>query len=74
MIVPNSKIRKKEITLFIQKLRAYLLDLPKSLKIIISILVDSFLCFITTWLSFYLRLGELFPNQNDFISPLFISY
>ena len=58
---------------FIQKFRCILLDLPKSLKIIISILVDSFLCVLTTWLSFYLRLGELVPIQNDLIIPSLIS-
>ena len=58
---------------FIQKFRCFLLDLPKSLKIIISILVDSFLCVLTTWLSFYLRLGELVPIQNDLIIPSLIS-
>ncbi len=58
---------------YIQKLRSNLLDLPKSLKIIISIFVDSFLCFLTTWLSFYLRLGNLLPMQNDLLSPTLLS-
>ena len=54
-------------------MRTYLLDLPKVLKIIISILVDSFLCFFTTWISFYLRIGEFLPNQNILILPSLIS-
>ena len=61
------------MNLRIQKMRTYLLDLPKVLKIIISILVDSFLCFFTTWISFYLRIGEFLPNQNILILPSLIS-
>ncbi|MCR8545137.1 MAG: polysaccharide biosynthesis protein [Prochlorococcus marinus CUG1432] len=57
----------------VQKLRSYLLDLPKSLKLIISISVDVLLCLLTTWISFYLRLGELFPINNSLIIPSFIS-
>ena len=51
-------------------LRLFLLDLPKSSKIIISLLVDLILCFLTTWLSFYLRLGELFPIKSLAIPAL----
>ena len=53
-------------------LRLYLLDLPKSSKIIISLFVDTALCILTIWLSFYLRLGELFPIKN-LILPSLIS-
>ena len=53
-------------------LRLYLLDLPKSSKIIISLFVDIALCILTIWLSFYLRLGELFPIKN-LILPSLIS-
>ena len=51
-------------------LRLFLLDLPKSSKIIISLLVDLILCFFTTWLSFYLRLGQLFPIKTLVIPSL----
>ena len=54
------------------KLRLFLLDLPKSAKILVSLLVDSLLCILTTWLSFYLRLGEIFP-LNSLILPCWIS-
>ena len=53
-------------------LRLFFLDLPKFSKVIISLLVDSFLCILSTWLSFYLRLGEIFPIQS-LILPSFIS-
>ena len=57
----------------IYKLRLFLLDLPKISKIIISLLVDSFLCLLTTWLSFYLRLGELLPIRIEIFLPSIIS-
>ena len=56
----------------IDSLRLYLLDLPKISKIFLSLLVDFTLCILTTWLSFYLRLGEIFPIQS-LILPSFIS-
>ncbi len=43
----------------IDNLRIFLLDLPKIFKVTISLSVDCFCCILTTWLSFYLRLGEL---------------
>ena len=73
MSVKTSKIKKKEISLIVQKLRSFLLDLPKTLKVIISISVDVFLCIFTTWISFYLRLGELFPIKYDLLIPSLIS-
>ena len=69
----TSKIKEKDINLNVQKFRFYLLDLPKSLKVVISILVDALLCIITTWISFYLRLGELFPLKNDLLIPSLLS-
>ena len=57
----------------IEKLRAFFLDLPKSTKIIIYLLVDSFLCLITTWLSLYLRLGEVLTVESIVILPSLIS-
>ena len=52
-------------------LRLFLLDLPKIFKIIIYLLVDSYLCVLTTWLAFCLRLGELFPaNISIFFTSL----
>ena len=58
-----SKLRiKKEI----DKIRLFILDLPPFKKIILSLTVDSILCFLTVWLAFLLRLGEI-PNQNQLI-------
>ena len=72
MKISNLKLKKKEMNEFIQKLRTTLLDLPKSLKVIISISVDSFLCFLTTWLSFYLRLVE--ESRKQIINGTFSSW
>ena len=57
----------------IDNLRIILLDLPKSSKLIISLLIDSLLCIFTIWISFYLRLGELFPFGNPILMPSLIS-
>ena len=51
---------------FFNKLKFFFLDLPRSKKLILSITVDTFLCFITVWLAFILRLGEL-PNKSELI-------
>ncbi|MDC3073473.1 polysaccharide biosynthesis protein, partial [Prochlorococcus sp. AH-716-O13] len=48
------------------------MDLPKISKVFISLLIDSLLCTLTTCLSFYLRLGELFPLESA-IAPSIIS-
>lgn len=57
----------------INKLRLFLLDLPRDIKLTISIAVDSFLCIFTVWIAFFLRLGD-FPNlENAVIIPYFIS-
>ena len=53
--------------------REYLLDLPRDIKLIISLAVDSFLCFFTVWISFYLRLGKIVPLDNSVIFPSFLS-
>ena len=73
MRAKTSKIKKKDINLNVQRFRSYLLDLPKSYKVFISILVDALLCILTTWISFYLRLGELFPLNNDLLIPSLLS-
>ena len=73
MAIFISKLKVLKMIEFIQKLRSKLLDLPKVYKIIISISVDSILCILTTWLSFYLRLGEFYPINNDLLSPSLIS-
>ena len=57
----------------INKFRLYLLDLPRDIKLIISLAVDSFLCFFTVWISFYLRLGNIVPLENSIFFPTFLS-
>ena len=57
----------------INKIRLFLLDLPRDIKLIISLFVDSILCIFTIWISFYLRLGEFLPLQNSMIIPSFLS-
>ena len=63
-----SKMNKK-----INKIRLFLLDLPRDIKLVISLFVDSFLCIFTVWISFYLRLGEFLIIQNALIIPSFLS-
>ena len=67
MSIIISKLKIIKMIKFIKKMRSKLLDLPKISKITISIFVDSILCILTTWLSFYLRLGEFFPINNNLI-------
>ena len=57
----------------INKFKLYFLDLPRFFKLIIYLAVDSFLCFLTVWLAFYLRLGDLSLLENSIIFPSFIS-
>ena len=73
MRVSTAKRKKRVMNQFIQVLRSTLLDLPKSYKVFISISVDALLCILTTWVSFYLRLGELIPLNNDLLIPSLLS-
>ena len=50
------------------KTKLFFLDLPKTEKLIISILIDVFLCISTVWISFYLRIGY-FPLGKVLILP-----
>jgi len=54
-------------------LRIFLLDLPRDIKLIVSLFIDVLLCIFTVWLSFYLRLGEFLPLHNSIIIPSFLS-
>ena len=56
----------------IDNLRLFLLDLPKISKVAISLIVDCLLCVISTWFSFYLRLGEI-PVSFLLLWPSIIS-
>ena len=57
----------------INKLRLFLLDLPRDIKLIISLAVDTSLCIFTVWIAFYLRLGEFLTLKNQLIIPSFLS-
>ena len=57
----------------IDNFRVHLLDLPRYKKLIVSLIVDSFLCFFTVWISFYLRLGRFVPFGNSLIFPSLLS-
>ncbi len=50
------------------KTKLFFLDLPKTEKLFLSILIDCFLCFSTVWISFYLRIGY-FPFGKVLILP-----
>ena len=50
------------------KTKLFFLDLPKTEKLILSILIDCFLCITTVWISFYLRIGY-FPLGKVLILP-----
>tara|TARA_Y100001968_G_scaffold316258_1_gene343861 strand:+ start:10117 stop:12066 length:1950 start_codon:yes stop_codon:yes gene_type:complete len=50
----------------LKKITLFFLDLPRGKKLILSLIVDSFLCFFTVWLAFLLRLGEI-PNKYELI-------
>ena len=52
----------------LHKTKLFFLDLPKTEKLVFSILIDVFLCFTTVWLSFYLRI-EYFPSGKILILP-----
>ena len=43
---------------FISNLAIPILDLPRSAKRLIALTVDLILCMLTTWIAYYLRLGE----------------
>ena len=50
------------------KIKLYFLDLSKKEKLLFSILIDVFLCFVTVWISFYLRIGY-FPFSKVLFLP-----
>ena len=56
-----------------KKIKICLLDLPRSLKIIMSLFVDAILCFITVWISFVLRIGEITPLNKSLLLATVIS-
>ncbi len=63
----NKKIKK------IKKIKLFLLDLPRDIKLIISLAVDSLLCILTVWFAFYLRLGQFVTLEKFLIIPSFLS-
>ncbi len=57
----------------INKIRIFLLDLPRDIKLIISLGVDTFSCIFTVWIAFYLRIGQFVPLEKFIILPSFLS-
>ncbi len=57
----------------IKKIKLFLLDLPRDIKLIISLAVDSFLCIFTVWVAFYLRIGQFVSLDNIVFLPSFLS-
>jgi FlaA1/EpsC-like NDP-sugar epimerase len=51
----------------------YVLDLPRPAKRLFVMAVDTGLCLLSVWLSFYLRLGEFMPMSSFLTSPLLIT-
>jgi Predicted nucleoside-diphosphate sugar epimerases len=45
----------------------------RSFKRLLVILTDVTCCILTTWLAFYLRLGEFVRLDNEFMRPVFLS-
>lgn len=51
---------------------AQVINLPRSMKRLILICIDAVMCSIATWISFYLRLGEL-PGLHQLLGPIILS-
>ena len=49
------------------------LELPREIKVILMILVDSSLCCFSIWLSYYLRLGNFSTSVDLMLFPIVIS-
>src|SRR5210317_1374360 len=47
--------------------------LPRFLKRIIVIFFDIFLCFLSSWIAFYLRLGNFFIPFDSILKPFLFS-
>lgn len=51
----------------------HLLKIPRTFKILIALVADIFLCLLTTWLAFYLRLDEFLSITGKPVFPAFLS-
>jgi FlaA1/EpsC-like NDP-sugar epimerase len=49
-----------------------ILNLPRNIKILSMILIDSCLCCLSVWFAFYLRLGNFFTPIEWMLVPMFI--
>ena len=49
------------------------LELPREIKIVLMILIDSSLCCLSIWFSYYLRLGNLSTPIDIMLPPMLIS-
>ena len=50
----------------LNRLAKPVLHLPRPLKRILAIFLDAFLCALTVWLAFYLRLGQWIDLSGNF--------
>ncbi len=57
----------------IRQFKIFLLDLPSLSKILLSLTVDFTLCFITAWIAFILRIGQIIPINIYIIQAALIS-
>ena len=49
-----------------------ILNLPRNIKILSMILIDSCLCCLSVWIAYYLRLGNFFTPVEWMLAPMFI--
>ena len=49
------------------------LDMPRPTKQLLVVTIDTFLCLLSVWVSFYLRLGELLIFSNGRVAPVIIT-
>ena len=50
-----------------------ILGLPRYAKRLVALVVDVCLCILTTWMAFYLRLGEFLYLNKDIFETAFLS-
>ena len=60
----------------INRLSKFTLDLPRSIKRFIVLFLDLFLCLMSVWLAYYLRLGEFisFVSQSEWKSGIGLAF
>ena len=49
------------------------LDLPRTIKQLIAVVLDIHMCVLATWIAFYLRLDEFVNIEGPFLTPALVS-